>query len=455
MLKKLLDAVSLPEDNEEEKLKKITLAIMVPSFALFGLCWGGIYFFSGFYIPAWIPFSYGILSLLSLAYFIVFKHFIFFRFSQILLILLLPFFLQLSLGGAIPASLVILWALLSPLGALVFYHFKQSIIWFIAYILLVLIAFGINEFLPQYFNWQISEDFILLFFLMNIIGVSSMVYLLVYYFVSKQSELKAAIEQQNKLIVEKNNKITDSITYAKRIQQAKLPQKQEIFSQIPQCFILYKPKDIVSGDFYFFQKSGNLIFLAAADCTGHGVPGALMSMLNYEKLETAIEISTNTSDILSLVNKGIKNSLRQSDSIDSSRDGMDIALCNLDMENRVVKYVGANRPIWIIRHQQTILEEIKATKKGIGGATPDEQEFITHSLTFEVGDTFYIFTDGYADQFGGQNDKKLTTKKFKEILINIQFMSMQEQQKYLDDFIEEWKGDKEQIDDILIIGVRF
>jgi serine phosphatase RsbU (regulator of sigma subunit) len=253
---------------------------------------------------------------------------------------------------------------------------------------------------------------------------------------------------------EKNKDITDSINYARRIQQAKLPSRKEIQVELPNSFILFKPKDIVSGDFYYFHKNENSVFIASADCTGHGVPGAFMSIIGIEKLNDALKLSTDTSEILSHLNKGVKISLRQTDREESTRDGMDIALCSVDKKTRVVKYAGANRPLWIIRNGQTELEEIKATKNAIGGLTEDDQHFETHEIILQKGDTFYIFTDGYADQFNGQNGKKLYTKKFKEILVNIQSKTMQEQETYLDNFIENWKAGKPQVDDILVIGVQ-
>ncbi|MCX6253695.1 MAG: SpoIIE family protein phosphatase [Bacteroidia bacterium] len=305
------------------------------------------------------------------------------------------------------------------------------------------------------------------------IPMSFMMLLIIYYFnktektnilITKQKEelsiQKNIIEAQKteveiaKLIIEKKNRdITDSITYAKRIQEAKLPKKEEIYSSFPQSFILFKPKDIVSGDFYFFHKNNKSVFIAAADCTGHGIPGAFMSMIGSEKLEDAVLQSNDTSEILKQLSIGIKTSLKQSESDESTRDGMDIAICSVDTENRIVKYAGANRPIWLIRKGQIEVEETKATKKAIGGLTEDEQHFDTHELNLKQGDTFYIFTDGYVDQFNDKN-KKLLTKKFKEILLVIQDKSMQEQEEYLDDFIENWKADTDQVDDILVIGVR-
>ncbi|MES2681409.1 MAG: tetratricopeptide repeat protein [Bacteroidota bacterium] len=262
------------------------------------------------------------------------------------------------------------------------------------------------------------------------------------------------LEKKNNEIEEKNKEITDSITYALRIQQAKLPKKKDISDFLPNNFILFKPKDIVSGDFYFFNKTKKGAFIAAVDCTGHGVPGAFMSLIGFEKLEEVTFNNINPSEILKQLNKGIKTSLRQTDSDDSTRDGMDIALCLVDVENLTVSYAGANRPLWLIRSGETTVEEIKATKKAIGGLTEDDQHFESQELKLSRGDTLYIFTDGYADQFSGTNGKKLMTKKFKEILLEIQSKTMPEQEQYLNTYIEAWKNGIEQVDDILVIGIR-
>jgi serine phosphatase RsbU (regulator of sigma subunit) len=270
---------------------------------------------------------------------------------------------------------------------------------------------------------------------------------------SQNERLEHMVTERTAELAQKNHEIKDSINYAQRIQNAILTSKSEINETLKECFVLFKPKDIVSGDFYFYVKKDNTVLIAAADCTGHGVPGALMSMIGTEKLISAALDSIQPSAILNSLNKGIKTSLRQSDHEGSTRDGMDIALTSINLATHAVSYAGANRPIWIIRHGSKEVEEIKATKKAIGGFTPDDQHFESHEIQLNKGDTYYLFTDGYADQFGS-NGKKLMTKKFRELLINIQHLSMVHQEKYLDDFIENWKKGVEQIDDILVIGVR-
>jgi serine phosphatase RsbU (regulator of sigma subunit) len=261
------------------------------------------------------------------------------------------------------------------------------------------------------------------------------------------------LANQKNLVEEKNHEITDSINYAKRIQSSLLPPLEEIHAALPNSFVLFKPKDIVSGDFYWFHKTNDSVLLAAADCTGHGVPGAFMSMLNSDKLNEAVSSSTDVSKILQLVNIGLKKALRQSEKEDSTRDGMDIALVSFNKETTKLEYSGANRPIWIIRNGKKEIEETKATKIAIGGLTEDEQTFTKHAIDLQKGDTVYIFTDGFADQFS-PDDKKLMTKKFKETLYLIQDKNMEEQKAFLNTFIENWKGNMEQTDDILVIGVR-
>jgi len=239
-----------------------------------------------------------------------------------------------------------------------------------------------------------------------------------------------------------------------RIQNATLPNLNDIFSELENSFVLYKPKDIVSGDFYWFTKKRNLVFIAAMDCTGHGVPGAFMSIIGSERLNDAVQNEDNPGKILSHLNVGIKTSLHQSENLEFIRDGMDIALCSIDLNTKILNYAGANRPIWIIRKNALVIDVIKGTKNAIGGLTESLQYFETHTIQLNEGDAIYIFTDGYADQDGGERGKKLMTKKFREVLLEIKDASMNEQGAYLSSYFEKWKGDKEQLDDVLVIGIR-
>lgn len=304
-----------------------------------------------------------------------------------------------------------------------------------------------------------TQKLIMLLFVVVLVLVLSLAFF-IYRNYRQNKKINAELDRRNKkiehaylIIEEKNHEITDSINYAKRIQSAMLPPLMEVESVLPDSFILFKPKAIVSGDFYWFEKKDEKIFIAAADCTGHGVPGAIMSMLGAEKLNEALMNSTDVAEILSLLNKGVKKALRQSGNVDATRDGMDIALCSFSKDMQQLEYAGANRPLWIIRKGTTEIEETKATKTAIGGLTDDGQEFTKRSVTLQRGDSVYIFSDGYADQFS-PDDKKLMTRKFKDLLLSVQNKSMEEQNEFLGSFIDKWKGNMEQTDDILVIGIR-
>ncbi len=258
------------------------------------------------------------------------------------------------------------------------------------------------------------------------------------------------IETAHKIIKDKNNEITDSINYALNIQQAILPDVQTISKALPESFVLFKPKDIVSGDFYFFTIDHDRIYIAAADCTGHGVPGGFMSMIGSEKLTNAVRQSSDTGTILSILNKSIKSSLQHSKMIN---DGIDISLCSIDIKSNTINFSGAYRPVWIIRNNSSIIEELKGNRSSIGGHTPEDTVFATHTVKLAPGDTFYLFTDGYADQFG-INDKKMTTKRFKQMLLEIQKNPLSAQYTHLSNFLDTWRGSMEQTDDILIVAIR-
>lgn len=263
------------------------------------------------------------------------------------------------------------------------------------------------------------------------------------------SNQKKEVELQNRLIQQQKNEITDSINYAQRIQQAILPYRSDI--SIRDFFILYKPKDIVSGDFYFYRETPDGYLAAVADCTGHGVPGAFMSLIGSKELKEITEQCHEPGKILSRLNKAVKQTLKQNND-DATRDGMDIVLVHVN-GNRIT-YAGANRPLWYVSSGHNELKELKATKHAIGGLTDNTQEFEEHVLELQKGDVIYLCSDGFADQFGGDKGKKLTTKKMKENLLSISGKLMSEQESHLGHTIEAWRGNIEQLDDICVIGIR-
>lgn len=255
-------------------------------------------------------------------------------------------------------------------------------------------------------------------------------------------------------IEEKHKEVMDSVTYAQRIQEAILPSISAVRKTFNDSFILFKPKDIVSGDFYWFSQKGNLNILASVDCTGHGVPGAFMSMIGNTLLNQIVNEKgiTDPAEILDNLNEEVSYSLKQDQEGSESRDGMDIAICCFNLQEMTMEYAGANRPLYYVR--DCVLEEIKANKFPIGGLEYDiPKKFTKNIFQLQSKDTIYISTDGFADQFN-REDKKLMTRKFKETLVSINGMAMNEQSAYLNRYIENWKGGMEQTDDILVIGVR-
>jgi serine phosphatase RsbU (regulator of sigma subunit) len=266
---------------------------------------------------------------------------------------------------------------------------------------------------------------------------------------------KEEIETQRDHIEVQNQHITDSIVYAQRIQQAALPDEKIINEVGIDHFILFKPRDIVSGDFYWMKRVGDNVIIVAADCTGHGVPGAFVSMLGMSFLNDIIpnkRFNLKASEILEKLRLKVKSSLKQTGRDSESKDGMDIAICVINQEEQIMQYAGAHNPLYHIRNGQ--LNVIKATRNPIG-VFFKEFPFENHKIELKEGDQFYIFSDGYVDQFGGENRKKFSSKRFKNLILDIHDKDMNAQKETLDKTIEEWKKcTSEQIDDILVVGFK-
>ena len=273
----------------------------------------------------------------------------------------------------------------------------------------------------------------------------------------KVKERTVEVVQQKEIIEQKNKDITDSINYAKKIQEAILPDTVDIRNAFPESFVLFKPKDIVSGDFYWFNEVNDKeAVITAIDCTGHGVPGAFMSMIGNEILnQTIIEKGiTKPSDILNNMHEGVRFALKQSSQNVRAKDGMDLALCKITKGDQPkLEYAGANNPLFLIKNGELI--KVKPDKFPIGGEQREERrEFTNNEIDVSKGDVFYIFSDGYVDQFGGPKNKKFMTARFKDLLLEVHQKEMAEQAEILEKTIEQWKGEYDQIDDICVIGVR-
>ncbi len=269
---------------------------------------------------------------------------------------------------------------------------------------------------------------------------------------------KEEIEAQRDFAHQQNEEITDSINYAKRIQSAMLPPETYISELLNDNFILNKPRDIVSGDFYWIKQVNQFVVIAAADCTGHGIPGAFMSILGIGFLNEIVQRReiTQANQVLNELRKQIKNALRQHGARDESKDGIDMALCVMDLKNNMMQYSGANNPLYLVRgaDKEAQLIEYKADRMPLGYYYGKDVTFTNHDIKLEPGDTFYLFSDGFIDQKGGEENKKYLSRRFRELLLEIQDQPMLDQKDLLYNTLCEWMGTNSQTDDILVVGVR-
>ena len=264
---------------------------------------------------------------------------------------------------------------------------------------------------------------------------------------------KEIIEEKHEEVLLQKKEITDSINYARSIQRAFIPTEEQFNSYFKDSFVYFKPKDIVSGDFYWAYQKDNLLFYATADCTGHGVPGGFMTMLGLSFLDDIIEskATTNPASALNLIRDKIVNTLKQSGNIGENKDGMDIAICCIDKTKNELTYSSANNSLYMIRDNELTI--YKGDKQPCG-FYHENKPFTAHTISLKPNDCIYTFTDGFADQFGGPKGKKFRYKQFEEILLNNVNDSFSVQKNKLSSAFESWKGDLEQVDDILVIGIK-
>ncbi len=274
------------------------------------------------------------------------------------------------------------------------------------------------------------------------------------YDITERKRQQKVLEDRTRELHERNKEITDSMNYAKRIQESILPNSELLKKSFSDGFVLYKPKDIVSGDFWFHHQKEDSIFLSLADCTGHGVPGALMSVIGHSIFKEVF-INGNLRDPAALlyeIDKELFATLNKNHSSDPYKDGMDVALCRYDISSGMLHYAGALRPLILVR--KGIIHEISACRYPIGFYDHADKLFTTQQMKLEKEDVCYIYSDGYADQFGGERNKKLNKPRFRELLLTIQEMKMDEQHDFLEYAHNNWKQQEEQTDDIAVIGFK-
>jgi serine phosphatase RsbU (regulator of sigma subunit) len=346
-------------------------------------------------------------------------------------------------------------ALFIGVGMLVLWEMKLSLILAIATLISNVVFYKLNSKL-SIDEFLINGGLLTLTVAIFCIFLIRTRYRLTYNEIKSRLELaksKDAIQKQKNVLEDKNKEITDSINYAKSIQKALIPSEEQFNSHFKDSFVFLNPKDIVSGDFYWIHKKDHLVFYATADCTGHGVPGGFMTMLGMSFLDDIIEGKgvNNPAEVLNALRDKIVATLKQSGNIGENKDGMDITLCCIDTLKKELAYASANNDLYLVRKGE--LNEYKADKQPCG-FYHENKSFTTHTISLEENDCIYTFTDGYADQFGGPNGKKFRYKQFEELLLKNSSLTFSNQKKILKTTIDAWRTNLDQVDDILVIGVK-
>ena len=373
-------------------------------------------------------------------------------YTELICITVIPTLIQWSIGDMNSSGLVIAWSLVGPIGAVMFLSKRSSVLWLALFIGIVIVSVVYE---PQLLGTAlpVSKLTTMLFYIMNLGAASVVVFFAAFYFVSELVKQKSRNAELLEVTQEKNIEITDSIRYAQNIQRAILPADEEITKVFPNHFVFFKPRDIVSGDFYWYTHKDGKVFIAVCDCTGHGVPGAFVSMIGNDLLNHIIlekEVS-DPGEILSHLNNGIKRGFTREGQEQQAQDGMDIVLCVFDETLSKLEFAGAKNNLLIVHNGE--IDQIKGDKSPIGGEAEYDVKFTTHQRELASGDAIYLMTDGYPDQFGGPREKKFMIKRFKEMLLGFQHKDMLEQLELIDSTLTKWKGEVEQVDDICIIGI--
>lgn len=467
-LEHIFDLKSL--DNEERIRRKILVRIVLLT-ALFGAIWGVLYLVLDLKWGGITVLSYVALSSVNLLQFYLTKKYNIFRLSQLILILILPMSVHLSLGGFSAASGVVLASFLAPLGALMFD--KQSVSRIVLYVFAaVVVASGVMELSGVLTQFSIGHEFQVMFFVMNIVVIGFISYFLLEYFVKQR-------DYYQRLLQERNKDLTDSITYAKHIQTAIFPSDEEMNEIFNSHLLFFRPKDIVSGDFYWIHDEDDKLFFTAADCTGHGVPGAMVSVLGANALNRSVkEFKINKpSDILKNVSDLFNSSFRKSKK--RVNDGMDLALCVHHKKSNRLEFSGAYNPLYILRdnkhysesestyaqdvtdnnvrikkYEDCHLIELIGDKNSIGRYSKD-YEFRNWVVDLKPKDRLFVFSDGYADQFGGPKGKKFKYSNLKKILSEHYTSDFPKLKNALVTAHDDWRGELEQLDDVCLLGVEF
>ncbi len=461
-----------PTDSESDKLRMRFMNSMALLMSNGGILWGGISLYYGAYLQASIPLGYTLFTSINLTFFHFKKRFAIYRFTQVFMSLMLPFLFQASLGGIIDSGGMMLWSFLALVGSMSVQDIKLSIYWLIAFVIFVILSGFLDPDMAR-FSLELEKEVKVWFFVINIAFISTVIFSLTLYYISSRNvannelrELTSTLEEKvdertselqykNELVELKNKNITDSLNYARRIQSAILNKNEKACLKLNDHFILFKPKDIVSGDFYWFHcdPEEKKFIIAVVDCTGHGVPGAFMSLIG-DSLLNQIVIDKRILDpgtILHEMDKGIEKSLKAEES--NRRDGMDMAILVLEENRRTVHFAGAKIPMVYI--DQKMAHVMKGSVHAIGGGkVKKEKSFTTQTTKLPENSMIYLFSDGFPDQLGGDYARTYLAKYFRTYLQKIAHLPCKEQKVKLLEEFNHWKGNLPQTDDTLVVGIR-
>lgn len=481
----------LPEDPPALQLRKKFMNSMALLMSNGGILWGGISLYFNLLLPAIIPLSYTVLTGVNLFYFHKSKNFKVYRLLQVLMSLALPFLFQWSLGGLIDSGAMMLWSFLALVGSMSVQDVRQSIYWLIVYLVLVIFSGFVDSWVVDY-SINLPKSILIWFFVINIAFISAVIFGLMLYYIdsrikagtelevlnatleekvkTRTNELQEMndvlnnmndelwttinqVEEQSKVIELKNKNITDSLNYARRIQRAILSNSDQVCQKLKEYFIFFRPRDIVSGDFYWFHCDNDYFIAAAVDCTGHGVPGAFMSLIG-DSLLNQIILDKHVFDpglILKNMDEGVARALKYEEN--NRRDGMDMAIIVLNKHNNEVRFAGAKSSLVYI--QDEAVNTIKGESYPIGGGLSKiEKTFNTQTITVKSDAMLYMYTDGFVDQVGGSSNRKYLNNRFREFLLTQYTYTAQKQLENIEKEFDSWKGLLSQVDDVLVLGIR-
>lgn len=472
-----------------------------------GLAWGVLCLVFGFYLISIIPFGYFVLSIANLQYLLIRQNFSQSRTIQVLFSLLLPFLFQWLLGGFNATGVVMLWSMLTLVALLTFSRANEGNGWLVLFVILLIGSAWVDGYLGQFTPEALKAAQVQRVLLtINVGMITAITFFMSRFFINSDRQTKSVnqlleeqkndlsernfeIEQQNEEILsindelqhqtiqveKKNMSIMSSISYAKNIQKALHASSKDFKKIMPTSFVLNQPKDVVSGDFFWFTQTearaiykdvstfegiervfegfeSEKIVVAAIDCTGHGVPGAFMTVMGKVFIDEIVlqHHITDPAKILTLLDKKIVHTFMGNSHIN---DGMDMALLTLDKDAETLTFAGAKNPLWYVR--DGIIHQVSGNKFPIGSSQYRHgKHFESNHISIKQGDVFYLFSDGFQDQFGGTSNSKYLKRRFRELLLDISHLPMEEQKRLLKDAFNDWKGQHPQTDDVLVIGIQ-